>query len=134
MKKPSKDTVKKLKRFVYDSTIVIVNNNDCGFFDGGCHTLAYAICSYFKGTKIYHISRTSDRRDHSVVYFEKYDKYFDADGFQTADELFTKMKTVEMTQCNVLLEFQDFKKKDRVFIDTYKTIKALLNNTKLATL
>jgi hypothetical protein len=134
MKEPSKTLVDRLKKFIYESTIIVVENNDCGFFDGGCHTLAHTISSHFKRTKIYHISRTFNRRDHSVVYFEDFNKYFDADGFQTAEELFTKMRTVEMTKCNVLLEFNDFNKKDRVFIDTHEIIRELLKSTKLVTL
>jgi hypothetical protein len=125
--------VKTLKQFVKKANLIVIRTHDCGFFDGACHTLAYTIHSYFEGTRLFHISRTAERRDHSVVYFPTLDKYFDADGFQTAKALFTKMEEVEGVTCTALLPFDDFDAHKRVFIDTYLVFTEMLKKTQLAT-
>ena len=124
--------VKPLQQFLKKANVIVVRTHDCGFFDGACHTLAYAVHCYFEGTSIFHISRTNKHRDHSVVYFPKLDKYFDADGFQTSHELFTKMKEVERVACTVLLPFHDFDFQNNVFIDSHVTFTEMLHKTNLA--
>lgn len=86
----------------------LVESHDCGFFDGGCYTLAYAVNAVFPTTsKVMHISRTERNRDHAIVYFPVRDEYFDADGFQTKEQLFQKMRELEATPVEVLLPFDD---------------------------
>lgn len=112
----------KLKMIVKQVLPKIIETTGCGFFDGSCHTLAYAIHGYFDGTVIYHISRRAHQPDHSVVYFPSLDLYFDADGFQTNTELFDKMRTVEMAICNELRPFKSFNATKLVFSEAYNII------------
>ena len=133
MQQATNPMVKPLQQFVKKANVIVVRAHDCGFFDGACHTLAYAVHCYFEGTSIFHISRTTERRDHSVVYFPRLDKYFDADGFQTAKDLFTKMEELERVTCTVLLPINDFDEHKRVFNDTHVILIEMLQKTNLAT-
>lgn len=112
----------KLTQLIQATSGPLYTAHGCGYFDGGCHTLAYSIAKYYRGTEIFHISRSSNLRDHSVCYFPKFNLYFDADGFQTREELFIKMKEVEITNCNVLLPFTDFAPSELVFEEIHELI------------
>ena len=128
---PPKCLKVKLDLLIRRSLPIVVGIAGCGFFDGLCHTLAYSVHRYFEGTTIFHISRSALRRDHSVVYFPSLDKYFDADGFQTHSQLFTKMYELERVNCRVLMPFNDFNVEERVLESALIRITDLLSKTAL---
>lgn len=101
----------------------LIEQHDCGWFDGGCYTLASAVVELVPDTEIFHISRSHNNRDHAVVKACGLDLYFDADGIVNEADMFTKMRTVELTPCNVLAPFNDFDKyQERVFQDIKSAI------------
>ena len=67
----------------------------CGWFDGGCMTLASSVNRIYPKSVFYHVSRTHYLVDHVVIYFPDLDRYFDADGLQSKAELIKKMEELE---------------------------------------
>lgn len=67
----------------------------CGWFDGGCMTLASSVNRIYTKSVFYHVSRAHSLVDHVVIYFPDLDKYFDADGLQSKAELIKKMEELE---------------------------------------
>lgn len=93
----------------------LVEKHDCGWFDGGCYTLAAAIKEVHPKLEIYYISRSAWHRDHAVVKITER-LFFDADGSQTESELFEKMEKQELTKCRAIRKYWDFDEKN-VFED-----------------
>ncbi|MBH0017888.1 hypothetical protein [Pseudoalteromonas sp. NGC95] len=76
----------------------------CGWFDGGCFTLAVAVSSVVKGSEI-HVLRSTEHCDHAVVKLSLVGDtaiYFDGDGVQTKEKLLEKMHKQKLTTCNVV--------------------------------
>lgn len=67
----------------------------CGWFDGGCMTLASSVNRIYPKSVFHHVSRVHYLVDHVVIYFPDLDKYFDADGLQSKAELIQKMEEFE---------------------------------------
>lgn len=88
----------------------LVERHFCGWFDGGCYTLAKAIAEHFPTAEAYHVSRTEQHRDHAVIYIPELKSYLDADGLQTKAQLISKMKEVELVDVSVCLPFVDIDK------------------------
>lgn len=84
------------------------DNHGCGWFDGGCYTLAKAVTRLMDGVEIYHVSRKEEYRDHAVVRLTGFDVYFDADGVHSAQSLKEKMYELELAHCEALAPFMDF--------------------------
>mgnify|MGYP005988726113 CR=1 FL=1 len=100
--------LKLLQDVIETATESLITKHHVGFFDGGCYSLAKCLNDLFGSrAQLYHISRAEDLRDHAVVYFEEFDKYFDADGLQTKTELFHKMKHSELVDVKCLHPFPD---------------------------
>ena len=88
-------------------TDYLASTHGIGWFDGGCYTFAAAICEYYTGASPYYISRCTSLRDHAVVYIASMDRFLDADGLQSREVLFHKMRTVELVPVSILLPFDD---------------------------
>lgn len=67
----------------------------CGWFDGGCMTLASSVNRIYPKSVFHHVSRAHSLVDHVVIYFPDLDRYFDADGLQSEAELIKKMEELE---------------------------------------
>lgn len=83
-----------------NNTIEIITESlflkeQCGWFDGGCMTLASSVNRIYPKSVFYHVSRTHYLVDHVVIYFPDLDRYFDADGLQSKAELIKKMEELE---------------------------------------
>ena len=83
-----------------NNTIEIITESlflkeQCGWFDGGCMTLASSVNRIYPNSVFYHVSRTHYLVDHVVIYFPDLDRYFDADGLQSKAELIKKMEELE---------------------------------------
>lgn len=88
----------------------LCSKHECGWFDGGCFTLAVAVSSVIKGAEVYHVSRSAQHCDHVVVKLSLVGDtaiYFDGDGMQTKEKLLTKMQEQELTPCTVLEPLTD---------------------------
>ena len=101
----------KLNKAILKATEIVfnqlVNKYECGWFDGGCYTLSVAIADVIPHSKIYHVSRNSNLRDHAVVFLPEINKFIDADGIQSQSELITKMKEIELVNVTVCEPFND---------------------------
>ncbi|GAA5138453.1 hypothetical protein [Thalassotalea piscium] len=94
------ETVEQITQHLFDK-------EQCGWFDGGCMTLASAINHIYPRSIFYHISRSHDVVDHVVIYFPELDSYFDADGMQSKEALIQKMKTLESMANPTLFTMRD---------------------------
>ena len=104
-------------------------DHQCGYFDGGCFTLASAVnAAYPATTQIFHISRNESVIDHAVIYLPEKNLYFDADGLQTREELFKKMVDVELCPVTVCAPLPN-EKMGEVFTDIALSITDLLKST-----
>jgi len=93
------------------TTDALDKEHGCGWFDGGCFTLALTIKELFPDAVIYYVSRTNLVVDHAVVYLPEIDAFIDADGVQSKQELLTKMHMAEGADikvceplCNIFAE------------------------------
>lgn len=105
----------------------LITDFNCGWFDGGCYTLTSAICEYDNTLLAYHVSRSSNGRDHAVAFCPETNLYFDADGWQTKTELIHKMRTVELVSVTDVEPFPDLAR-----YPIYESVKGLLLSKFLA--
>ena len=75
---------------------LLVPAHECGFFDGGCYTLARAVKHVFPdAVQVAHISRSESRFDHAILHIEGTELYLDADGLQSYGQMMHKMQHLE---------------------------------------
>lgn len=103
----------------------LVMRHGCGWFDGGCYTLASAAIEIIDDLEIFHISRDARFRDHAVLHIGNTNLYFDADGIASESALFRKMRIEEGVHCLCLEAFADFNQKEK---EIFKDIKRLLKS------
>lgn len=90
----------------------------CGWFDGGCLTLAVAINESFPcSTEIHHVSRSQSVIDHVVIYVPILNAYFDADGLHTRVELMLKMRNVELCDVQVCAVVKNIENSDIIIYE-----------------
>lgn len=108
----------------------LLDIHGCGWFDGGCYTLAYAASQVIDEVEVYHASRSSDFRDHAVLKLKGVDLFFDADGLQTKEQLYNKMVNYEMARCDAIEPFSNFScyVEDKVYLDIYNELLLVFNN------
>lgn len=111
-----------------DASTLLAVEHGCGWFDGGCLTLAAAIkVMYPCSTEIYHVSRTHSVIDHAVIFVRSLGLFFDADGMQTKAELMHKMKTVELCDVTLCAPIVNVEDTDIVIFDD--VVEALIAGT-----
>lgn len=77
LKKINFNCMPEIDKAVKSTVNALIRKHDCGWLDGGCYTLASAICEVYPAAKMYSISRFEHVIDHAVAYFPEMDLYVD---------------------------------------------------------
>ncbi|MFT5162455.1 MAG: hypothetical protein ACI9FJ_001031 [Alteromonadaceae bacterium] len=86
----------------------LITNYQRGWLDGGCFTFAWAFCRAMpEQCRAYHVSRIREVPDHGVVFLPAINRFLDADGLQTKEQLLYKMRHVELTYVQDVWAFED---------------------------